>query len=45
MAALAAGRRGAPKGLARRGGRRVAYRLLLAGMVAVALGWVVALRP
>ncbi len=39
LAALLAGARG---GTAR---RRVAYRLLLAGMVAVALGWVAAVRP
>jgi 4-hydroxybenzoate polyprenyltransferase len=39
VAALRVGARGGP---AR---RRVAYRLLLAGMVALALGWVVAIRP
>jgi 4-hydroxybenzoate polyprenyltransferase len=39
LAALAAGAGGGP---AR---RRVAYRLLLGGMVALALGWVVAIRP
>ena len=39
VTALLAGARG---GVAR---RRVAYRLLLAGMVALALGWVAAVRP
>jgi len=38
LAALAAGARGP-------GGRRVAYRLVLAGMAALALGWAGAVRP
>ncbi len=38
-AALLAGAHGGPDG------RRVAYRLLLGGLVAVALGWVVAIHP
>ncbi len=43
VAALAAGTRGQPG--PGQGGRRVAYRLLLGGLIAVALGWVVAIRP
>jgi hypothetical protein len=38
LAALPAGARGP-------GGRRVAYRLVLAGMAALALGWAGAVRP
>jgi len=52
-AALTAGTRGEPgpqtgTGAGHRAahdGRRVAYRLLLGGLIAVALGWVVAIRP
>ena len=39
LAALVAGGRGGPPG------RRVAYRLLLTGLVALALGWAAAVRP
>jgi 4-hydroxybenzoate polyprenyltransferase len=44
-AAAALGVAAVPAGARGPAGRRVAYRLLLAGMVAVALGWAAAVRP
>ena len=43
--AVALGLAAVPAGARGPAGRRVAYRLLLAGMAAVALGWAGAVRP
>jgi hypothetical protein len=44
-AATALGLAALPLGARGPGGRRVAYRLVLAGMAALALGWAGAVRP
>jgi hypothetical protein len=43
--AVALGLAAVPAGTSGPAGRRVAYRLLLAGMAALALGWAGAVRP